>query len=73
VATSWDSRTLPEASRRSFLQWTVQCVCTPVAVSTGDDPAFPTAGTNGNNTVRTAAPVREHHPVGDGVALSRRL
>lgn len=36
-------------------KWTVQFVCTDVAASATDDPAFPTSG-NGFNTVTTAAP-----------------
>lgn len=36
-------------------KWTVQFVCTDVAASATDDPAFPTSGA-GFNTVTTAAP-----------------
>jgi hypothetical protein len=36
-------------------KWTVQFVCTDVAASATDDPAFPSSG-NGFNTVTTAAP-----------------
>jgi hypothetical protein len=37
------------------VKWTVQFVCTDVAATTTDDPAFPTSS-NGFNTVTTAAP-----------------
>ncbi|MEQ1877547.1 MAG: hypothetical protein ABL958_12950, partial [Bdellovibrionia bacterium] len=36
-------------------KWTVQFVCTDIAASMTDDPAFPSSG-NGFNTVTTAAP-----------------
>ena len=36
-------------------KWTIQLVCTPVAASATDDPAFPTTG-NGFVTITTAAP-----------------
>lgn len=58
----WTTGTLPDidifwttTATTGNAKWTVAIVCTDVAASATDDPAFPTSG-NGFNTVITAAP-----------------
>jgi len=58
----WTTGTLPDidlywttSATSGNAKWTVAIVCTDVAASATDDPAFPTSS-NGFNTVTTAAP-----------------